>query len=64
MYYYDVCASMNAFQKEQELSDAEFCACLYDFCDSLLIRAATFPLCPSSLRAVTLILAKSNWKRT
>lgn len=36
MYYYDVCTSMNAFQKEQELSDAEFCACLYDFAPMLI----------------------------
>lgn len=36
LYYYDVCEAMNSFQKEQELSDAEFCACLYDFAPMLI----------------------------
>ena len=36
MYYYDICEAMNGFQKEQELSDAEFCACLYEFAPMLL----------------------------
>lgn len=36
MYYFDMCEAMNAFQKEQNLSDAEFCACLYDFAPMLL----------------------------
>lgn len=29
MWYYDVCTVFNAFQKEYEMSDEEFCACLY-----------------------------------
>lgn len=36
MYYYDICEAMNAFQQEYKLSDAEFCACLYDFAPMLL----------------------------
>lgn len=31
MYYYDICEVWNKFQDENELTDAEFCACLYDF---------------------------------
>ena len=31
MYYYDVCVVLNAFQQENELSDAELCACIYDY---------------------------------
>ncbi|WP_028897775.1 restriction endonuclease subunit R [Prevotella sp. HUN102] len=31
MFYYDLCGCMNEFQKKYELTDAEFCACLYDF---------------------------------
>jgi hypothetical protein len=31
MYYYDVCAVWNKFQNKYSLTDAEFCACLYDF---------------------------------
>ena len=30
-YYFDLCETFNAFQKENNLTDAEFCACLYDF---------------------------------
>ena len=30
MYYYDICEAMNAFQKEQELTDAELCAVSMD----------------------------------
>ncbi len=36
MYYYDICEAMNSFQKEQNMSDAEFCACLYDFAPMLI----------------------------
>lgn len=36
MYYYDICVAMNKFQKDNELSDAEFCACLYGFAPMLL----------------------------
>ena len=31
MYYYDLCGVLNEFQQENELTDAEFCACLYDY---------------------------------
>ncbi len=31
MYYYDICEAFNKFQEQYGLSDAEFCACLYDF---------------------------------
>ena len=31
MYYYDICETMNEFQEKNELTDAEFCACLYDY---------------------------------
>ena len=31
MYYYDICEVWNKFQEENGLTDAEFCACLYDF---------------------------------
>lgn len=30
-YYYDICETWNAFQRENELTDAELCACIYDF---------------------------------
>lgn len=30
-YYYDICSVWNEFQKENELTDAELCACIYDF---------------------------------
>ena len=35
-YYYDICEVMNNFQKEHKLTNAEFCACLYDFAPMLL----------------------------
>lgn len=31
LYYYDICQVLNAFQIEQDLSDAELCACVYDY---------------------------------
>lgn len=31
MYYYDLCQAWNEFQKANNLTNAEFCACLYDF---------------------------------
>ena len=31
MYYYDVCVVWNKFQANNHMSDAEFCACMYDF---------------------------------
>ena len=36
MYYWDICQAWNEFQKENNLSDAEFCACLYDFAPMLV----------------------------
>lgn len=38
-YYYDICETWNAFQKENELSDAELCACIYDFANMLVEEA-------------------------
>ncbi|ALA93436.1 hypothetical protein PGJ_00008210 [Porphyromonas gingivalis AJW4] len=35
MYYYDLCATWNEFQKENDLSNAELCACIYDFASML-----------------------------
>lgn len=29
MYYYDICEAINQFQKENHLTDAEACACMY-----------------------------------
>lgn len=31
LYYFDICMAFSEFQRENELSDAEFCACLYGF---------------------------------
>lgn len=31
LYYYDICQVLNAFQIEQDLSDEELCACVYDY---------------------------------
>lgn len=31
MYYYNICSVWNDFQKENELTDAECCACIYDY---------------------------------
>ncbi len=31
LYYFDICVALDAFQQENHLSDAEFCACLYDY---------------------------------
>lgn len=31
MYYYDICLAWNEFQKENDLTDAECCACIYDY---------------------------------
>jgi len=35
-YYVGLCKEFNGFQKEYNLSDAEFCACLYDFAQMLI----------------------------
>ena len=34
-YYYEICNSWNNFQDEYGLSDAELCACIYDFANML-----------------------------
>ena len=31
MYYYDICGAINKFQVENGLTDAEVCACIYDY---------------------------------
>ena len=35
-YFYDICEAWNSFQKENNLTDAELCACIYDFASMLL----------------------------
>lgn len=35
MWYFDICETFNAFQKEFEMTDTEFCACLYGLGPSL-----------------------------
>ena len=34
-YYYDICLAWNEFQDDNQLSDAELCACIYDFANML-----------------------------
>lgn len=36
IFYYTLCDIWNQFQAKYELSDAEFCACLYDYSQTLL----------------------------
>ena len=36
LYYFDICEALNGFQSENELTDAELCACLYDFAPMLI----------------------------
>ena len=36
LYYYDICGILNEFQDANELTDAELCACLYDFAPMLI----------------------------
>ena len=31
LYYYDICVAFNEFQEANKMTDAELCACLYDF---------------------------------
>lgn len=31
MYFYDICGVLNKFQRENGLTDAELCACIYDY---------------------------------
>lgn len=35
MYYYDICSVWNKFQQENGLTDAECCACIYDYASLL-----------------------------
>lgn len=35
IYYYDICIAFYNFQQEYGLTDAEFCACLYDYASTL-----------------------------
>ncbi len=35
-YYYDICTAFKKFQQANNLTDAEFCACLYDFAPNFL----------------------------
>lgn len=35
MWYYDLCAVFNAFQRKFDMTDAEFCACLYGLAAAL-----------------------------
>lgn len=35
LYYYTLCEAWNEFQAQYELTDAEFCACLYDYAQTL-----------------------------
>lgn len=37
MYYYDICGVLNDFQKKNELTDAELCACIYDYGARVLV---------------------------
>ena len=34
-YYFDICSAWNEFQKDNELTDAELCACIYDYASML-----------------------------
>lgn len=35
-YYYELCTALNFFQETNELTDAELCACIYDFAPNFL----------------------------
>lgn len=36
LYYFDICKAWNAFQQENGMTDAEVCACIYDFANMLI----------------------------
>jgi len=38
MYYYDICGAINKFQVENGLTDAEVCACIYDYGARVLLE--------------------------
>ena len=44
MWYYDLCTVFNDFQKRYEMSDPEFCACLYDLAASFKDNVEKKPL--------------------
>ena len=44
LWYYDFCEALNAFQYENELTDEEACACLYDFSEMLMEDVVPGPL--------------------
>jgi hypothetical protein len=44
MWYYDLCAVFNEFQKQYEMTDSEFCACLYGLAATLKDDAEKKPL--------------------
>lgn len=37
MYYWDICQNWNKFQIDNNLTNAEFCACLYDYAPRLIM---------------------------
>lgn len=38
LFYYEICGVLNGFQRENKLSDAELCACLYDYGARVLLN--------------------------
>lgn len=44
MWYYDLCAAFNEFQREYEMTDPEFCACLYGLAATLKDEEEKKPL--------------------
>ena len=40
LYYFDICKAWNAFQQENGMTDAEVCACIYDFANMLVEEQA------------------------
>ena len=44
MWYYDLCTVFNDFQKQYEMTDPEFCACLYDLAASFKDEVEKKPL--------------------
>ena len=43
-YYFDICTAWNEFQKENELTDAELCACIYDYASMLQEKSKSMSL--------------------
>lgn len=44
-YYFEICEKWNEFQTEHEMTDAELCACIYDF-TNMLTETSTSPKLP------------------